>query len=389
MSEALETADAVSQEPVAAEATDLDWDAPVEDFPSIEPVAEEGENEGNTEESMGEPEASSAEAPREKTPKEDSEAPREVSDSKEENQSREQESPKEDSEASKVVDINELPDDTLVKIKVDGELKEISLKEYKNGISGEKAIAKRFSEYDVKEKQFKAELDEVNSYVNTFAQKMQSGDPVSALEYLTQFTDIPAYEVKDMLIKSLLPEIERRQELMPEQLDLEKSQAKLQFEQQKAETEQKKFQAEQAKMELNAKIDSTRQTHNISQEDWDSAFKHLDSSLPASEAITIDTVKEYVLFSRAEDALSNVDSSLIEDKGIMDSFIKVQDQNPDFTKEDLIAIAKDAFGQVEKAQAKEELQEVVEKKQIDPANKVAAEAPQIQELDAEDWDEIL
>ena len=356
--------------------TGLDWDS-IDESPieasQEEAVAKEEESKEDV------VEEAKAEAPKDQQPKE------EVAEKQEEKKDADEKEA--DVKEEKTLSVDELPDDTKLKVKVDGELKEITLKEFKNGISGEKAIAKRFSEFDKKEKEFKKELAEINTYVSTFAQKMDKGDPVAALEYLAQFSKTPAYEVKDMLIKALLPEIERRQGLAPEELELEKHKAQLKYEKERIESEKKTLEAEQAKKDLAAKVESVRETHNISAEDWNKAFEYLDANLPTDKDITISTVKEYILFNRAEKALKSVDSKLVEDRGILDTLVHIQTSNPDFTEEDLQAIAKDAFGQAEKVVAEKELQEVAEKKQEVIETKQDDPKP-IEELDPEDWDDI-
>ena len=43
---------------------------------------------------------------------------------------------------SKALSIDELDDDAKISVKVDGEMQEITIKEFKSGISGEKAMAR-------------------------------------------------------------------------------------------------------------------------------------------------------------------------------------------------------------------------------------------------------
>lgn len=366
---------------------DYDWDTMPEDFPSATQEQGEDTDEASVEKSMEQSEDKSSENVREKSSEESREAPREASDSKEEDSSREEEGDKEDSKGP--IDINALEDDTLVKVKVDGEIQEISIKEFKNGISGEKAIAKRFSEYDRKEKEFKTEINEINSYVNNFAAKMQSKDPVAALEYLAQFTDVPAYEVKDMLIEKLLPEIERRSQLMPEQLQLEKDREKLKFEKERTESEQKKFESQRTTKELEDKISNIQNQFQISQEDWDAAFEYLDKSLPADQAITLDTVKERALFSRAESILDSVDSKLLETPQIISNMVDLQNQNPDFSREDLVEIVKDAFGYGKKVLAEDNLQEAKKSKVESKKDSLQKQSTQILEPEVDDWEDFL
>ena len=75
---------------------------------------------------------------------------------------------------SDAIDISKLSDDQKIKVKVDGEEQEITLKEYKNGISGQKAIQKRFNEVDNERKSLQAEIDNINKYVADLGNTMKN-----------------------------------------------------------------------------------------------------------------------------------------------------------------------------------------------------------------------
>lgn len=378
------------------EAIDLDWSSEPEDFPAVEAVSEETGEEDNDEtstERISETEDSDSYASGEKGDSEADEVTGQAEQSKEENNSRERGTPEGDSEKSgEVKSIEDLDDDAKIKVKVDGELQEVTIKEFKNGISGEKAIAKRFSEFDKKEKEFKAELDEINAYVNGFAQKMvdPKEGPVAALEYLTQFTDIPAYEIKDRLIDALLPEIQRRQGLSEEQLHIEKEKHKVDFDKQQYETERQQFESRRAELDLEFKIKNVQQTHGIDESTWEDAFKKLDESLDPSQDITINMVTESVLFDRAEGILKGVNEQLIEQKGIIRDLMQVQQENPDFTIQDLTELVQEVYGDVAKTQAKAELNEVSQKKQNTSQQQKQPQLQQeVQENEPEDWDDLI
>jgi hypothetical protein len=365
MSEVAEIVDTIIED--AAEETEVvetefDWDSEPEDFPS-EPLDVDSEE---TPEAEAKP----------------------VEEEKEEEET--EEADKKDGEEV-AFDISTASDDTIISVKVDGELQNISLKDYKNGISGEKAIAKRFTESDKANKQLQSEVNEINAYVNEFAAKLQSGQSVAALQYLSQFSNIPSYEVTDMLIKELMPEIERREGVSFDQLNLEKSQAKLKFDTEKSEEATAKQSHEQAVQGTQLLVDKAMQTHSIDQEAWDEAFQYLDTNLPASDALTVDTVKEYVLFSRAEEAFAAVDSNLETDNATMNTFINIQAENPDFTQEDLITIIKESYGKVTEEKVEEKLETVTQKKQVvkTAAKTKKSEPIEFEPLDSDDWDDIL
>jgi hypothetical protein len=73
-------------------------------------------------------------------------------------------------------------------------------------------------------------------------------------------------------------------------------------------------------------------------------------------------VKEYIRFSRAEQAVKSVDEQLLNDKKVMKDLIYVQEQNPDFTVEDLEYLVKEAFKISKVDAAKSQLNDVSDKK---------------------------
>lgn len=361
---------------------DLDWDSQVEDFPEV--PSEEVSSESDNNEDMDESEDKSVEVSGEEADSESGEIEAKAEDAPKEDKSGEPES----TEESKALDINELADDAVVKVKVDGELQEISVKEFKNGISGSKAIAKRFSEYDQKEKAFKQESEEINQYVNTFAEKMNAKDPVAALEYLSSFTQVPAYQVKELLIESLMPEIVRRSGLNEDQLSIEQSREKLDFEKKQIESEREKISAEQSQKDLQSKIQSAREAHSIEEAEWNDAFQQLDEKLPANEAITLETVKEYVLFNRAEEVLKSVNETLLDDQLVVNNIIMVQKTHPELTVEELQEVARQAYGEAQNLETQKRLEEATEQKSA--SAKQTKKAPIEESIDsAEDWDDIL
>jgi hypothetical protein len=375
------------------EAVDYDWSSSEADFPSVEVPSGETGNETSDSESVSEDTDSISGESGEVIAEESNETTDEAQNATEEAPSGEEKGGSEDS--GREVELSEaLQEKGLVSqdgkvgklVKIDGEEQFVSLEDLGNDFSGQKAIAKRFSEYDRKEKEFQAQIDEVNGYVNTFAEKMQAKDPVAAMEYLAQFAGIPPYEIKDMLVDAVRPEIERRLGLSDVELDLEKQQSKLEYDKKLTESEQQKVQQQAHHMELQQKIQGVRDTHSIEQGEWDGAFEYLDSNLPPSEDINISMVKERVLFSRAEAALNEVDSNLLSDPSIAGYVVQIQEQYPNFDSDDLVAVVREAFKGEKADQAEQNLQEAQQTKKQKTVSQPKSKVEEIQPL--EDWDDL-
>lgn len=383
---------------------ELTWDNIEDVAPSIE--ASEGEsNEGSDEwdsignEESGEKiEAASVEEAGESSDKEASEAGDESESASGEDQSGESESAEESGEGS-ALKLEEMPDDTKILAKVDGELQEITLKEFKNGISGEKAIAKRFSEYDRKEKEFNAQMNEVNEYINDLGNTIRNSSVLEGVSKIAELTGAAPHLVKEALIKELMPEIERRYGLDENELALELKQQENDYLKQKTESENKKLQQEQAQRELQLEVMRTREAHNIDEATWTEALNDLDAKLPPNEPITVETVAEYVNFnrasSRAESILNEWDSSYLENGEVVDALIDSIIESPDYSDADFKEILSNAFGETKKVEA----QKAVEKKVESKSKNVKSQKEEVNALfkpetdssgnEILDWDDLL
>jgi len=346
------TAEAVEQ-PQFTELESWDDGDDIEITPTTQEISNE-ENQG----SLQEDQDSDSGSDREKSSEEDRSTESKARSTEEKDQSGEEASDQKDQVA--------LKDDSLVEVKIDGKVEEISLKDLKSNYSGKVAYDKKFSELDRERQAYKKEVEEVNTYVNTFAKKMKDGDALSAMEYLGSFAGVGPHEIKAQLIKSLLPEIDRLNDMTPAEVDLEYKQAELDYVKQKQESDLQNFKQQQSNMELESKIVKVQETLNINNSEWNEAVQFLDQTLPPQDQITPELVGEYVQFvrseTRAKNLLESFDSSLIQDEEVFAGFQDIISRNPDFTDEDLNAILKNAFSDSQKQVVEENLKETVEKK---------------------------
>ena len=269
------------------------------------------------------------------------------------------EADKDKDESEGILKLDEMSDDTKLMTKVDGELQEITLGEYKNGISGEKAIAKRFTEFDNKEKDFNKQMDEVNAYVNDLGETMKNSSVMEGMAKIGELTGMPSYQLKEALIKELLPEIERRYALDDNQLQLEYQQQENEYLKNKTESDNTNYKAEQAQRDLNDQVRTIRETHKITDTEWDNAITTLDSNLAKDQAMTPELVTDYVNYKRAENRadsiISSFDSSYKSNSTVMDALVDEIFATPNLSDDDFADILKSALGTSKKedAQAQE------------------------------------
>jgi hypothetical protein len=373
---------------------DLTWDNVEEAAPSLEDI-EALKADGETKDEwdvLGE-EDTSVEAT-DKSDDEVGESSDEVSDSSEEVKAdSEQETSEDDAETSgdKALSLDEMDDEATISVKVDGELQEISIKDFKNGISGEKAIAKRFTEFDSKEKEFDRQMNEVNDYINDLGTTMQNVSMMEGVAKIADLAGIPDYQVREALIKELLPEIERRYSMDENELQLEYKSQENEYLKNKTESDNQSYKAEQAQRELQAEVDSIREAHNINDEEWNGAISALDKKLPQGEIITPKLAAEFVNYSRAESRaetlMSNFDESHLSNEDTMEAFIEVISESPELSDEDFNDILKQTFGDAKKEDAEAQVDKKVEAK----AGVKKTQKVQVTEAEMEDildWDDL-
>lgn len=373
---------------------DLTWDNVEEAAPSLEDIAnlkEDGESKDEWD-VLGE-EDTSVEAT-DKSDDEVGESSDEVSkDNEEVKADSEQESSESTTEESgdKSLSLDEMDDEATISVKVDGELQEISIKDFKNGISGEKAIAQRFTEFDSKEKEFNRQMDGVNDYINDLGQTMQNVSMMEGVAKIADLAGIPDYQVREALIKELLPEIERRYSMDENELQLEYKSQENEYLKNKTESDNQSYKAEQAQRELQAEVDSIRETHNINDEEWNGAISALDKQLPQGEIITPKLAAEFVNYnraeSRAETLMNDFDPSYLSNEETMEAFIEVISDSPELSDEDFNDILKQTLGDAKKENAEAQVDKKVEAK----AGVKKTQKVQVTEAEMEDildWDDL-
>lgn len=274
----------------------------------------------------------------------------------------------------------------LIKAKADGEESFISLDDLKSQYAGKVAYDKKFSELDRERQAFKQEQAEIEDYINQFRQTAEQQNMLEAAKFLGQFAGKAPHQVVEELIKVIEPEIRRREELSEEELKLEYKSAETEYSRERLESERQKLEFEQRERALNSMIMEQKTSHNISDTEWDSAVRDLDSRLPADEDITPELVGEYVRFTRADSRAENAlkqfgDGKYASDASARDGLRDILTKNPDFTDEDLQDIIEQALSQPLKKQVEEKLV----KKASNQTSK--SKSPEISSIAS--WDDIL
>ena len=250
----------------------------------------------------------------------------------------------------------EMPANAIFKHKVDGEEIDVELQELLNNYSGKVSYDKKFQEFSSERKYFEEErneynqqIDNINKYINGFADKLKDKDALVALSYFAEFSGMKPHEFQRELLNQLAPEVERRALMSPEELQSEELLAQNKYLQQQQESVQEQIRQEQAQKELEAEIVSVQEAHNISDDEFSNAYHELVDSEYEGE-INPQAVAEYHMhseaFSRADDILSSISSQLADQDQVVESLQQVIVENPSFDNNDLREIVEEVYGDI-------------------------------------------
>jgi hypothetical protein len=282
-------------------------------------------------------------------------------------------------------------------VKVDGEETFVSLKDLGNDFSGQKAISQRFNEYDRKEKEFNAQMEEVNDYINDLGATMRDQSILGGVQKIGELVGMAPHVLKEALIKEIAPELERRYGLSEEELALEYQRSENDYLREQTESNNQKLKAEQAQRELDATVVGLREAHNISSQEWQEHENALAGHY-AKEEITPELVTNYHNFkqaeSRADSIIDTFDSSYKSDSEVMDALVDQIYENPNLSNDAFREILETALGSSKKAEAEAKVEKAVESKaKSKPKAEVQDQMynPITNEIGSEidDWDDLL
>jgi hypothetical protein len=250
-------------------------------------------------------------------------------------------------------------------VKVDGEDTFVSLKELGNDYSGQKAISQRFNEYDRKEKEFESQMQEVNDYINELGTTMRDSSILEGVQKIGELTGMAPHQIKEALLKELVPEIERRYGLSEEELALEYQTSENEYLRRQSESDNARLKAEQAQRDLDFQISSLREAHNISNQEWQQHEATLADHY-SKEEITPELVTNYHNYKqaegRADSIIDSFDSSYKSDSEVMDALVEQVYDNPNLSDDDFREILETALGSSKKAEAEAKVEKAVETK---------------------------
>ncbi len=214
-----------------------------------------------------------------------------------------------------------VPADAKITIQVDGEPVEVSLSEYQNELSGQKAIAQRFSALDRERKALEQNMAVWNDNQQAFQTKMDTGDVVGALDLVLENAGYNNEVVMQQFFQQIAGPLEAYMQLKPEDQALWAEQLRAERNRLQTDKLQEQNQMLQAERQQLQEIRRVQNQYSIGDQDFADLYHKLQDEMQrgqmTNQPITPDLVGQYhVMLGRetmAVEALKEVNPALAKD----------------------------------------------------------------------------
>lgn len=267
-----------------------------------------------------------------------------------------------------------IPNDAVFEVVVDGKPQEVTFQEIKNGISGEKALAQRFSALDIEKKQVGEIINDWNNNRGQFMDLMSDGKAVEALNVVFQNAGYSPDVAFASLFEELLPYYSEYAKLSePDRMAwMEKTRAERHRLQLDAANQQ--LNQVQAEKEQLIQIRQAQQTYGMDDATFaamhDALLREMQSGTLPQKEMSAQLVGEYYLLATQESwatqALAAVKPELANDKDavlqVVTSVRNMTGQGYAITEEDVREVVKEVYGLPAKVNKSKKVAKVLDKK---------------------------
>lgn len=248
----------------------------------------------------------------------------------------------------------EVPEDAQINVKINGKSEKVALKDLRDSYSGQVAYDKKFTELSEEKDTFKAERDSYQTEIEELSTEMSGirelvmagqngeGHPLAGFNKLLDLMGINSVSYNKQMQERLAEE----NDIFNEMSDAEREAYWLQKENKylvdKQESERSKSSAAVARKEQEAQITSLREAHNVSENDFNSAYQDLKDA--ETENITaelvIQTARLNPLMDVGEEIMSKYKEQLSTDEidGMVREIAITMYNDPEYTKEEIASL---------------------------------------------------
>jgi hypothetical protein len=247
--------------------------------------------------------------------------------------------------------------DAKVRVKIDGAFQEVPVQELINNYSGKVAYDKKFSEIGNEKKAFEQERMEVTKtkeYLsNTVAEVVKhladpEGNPLDALYFLVEKAGHDNYSVYKRMLDANLEEVENLMSMSDVERKAYFLEKKDEFRTKSEEARKAESTRTEAFNQAIHKVDSLRQAHGVSEEQYLQALENLESEGIDTNKLTDEQVVDHASLKphveTVQDVLEPFEESIDDTKysEVVRNLAR-QLRAKDFTKEQLIEWARKEF----------------------------------------------
>jgi hypothetical protein len=191
----------------------------------------------------------------------------------------------------------EIPKDAVISVKVDGVDQEISLQEFANGISGQKAISQKFSALNGEQKAFESRLETWNDTSAKAVELMNDNKAVEAIQHVAGMMGQDPQLLFTSLFEEITPVLNQYADLSEQDRSVwvqDLKNKKAEFQARSAQDELNKLRTAQ---EQQGKVQKVQEAYGLDEATFTHAYHALESEIQAGslpkQPITPELVGEY------------------------------------------------------------------------------------------------
>lgn len=249
----------------------------------------------------------------------------------------------------------EIPEQAVIKVKIDGEEVEVPIAELRNNYSGKTSWDKKFTELSNEKKMFTEDKQTIERYVMEFGELSRKGDKIGAMQYLASLSGADPLTFRKELRDQVLTEYK-------EMLNMDENQRRAfelaeenKFLRESKESDLLRSQREQESLQARQQVESYQEALGVDNAVWEQASQDLIEEGYSADEITPDTVGQYLyaskVYENATSILNEVSEDLAADDAVVEGVFEIITQNPDFTREDISEIIQETWGEPTKAKS--------------------------------------
>lgn len=198
-----------------------------------------------------------------------------------------------------------VPQEAQIRVKVDGKNEKVPVQELINNYSGKVSWDKKFSELSEEKNHYKAERDQYDQEKTIIQQQLATSRELAVkslngearpLDFVNNVLDqmnINSYDFHKALRESMAEELSYYNEMTEIEREAYELKQRNEYLEQKQETSTKSSQEQKAQEELIQRVDSLRQTHGVSEEQYVAAFNDLSDM--GIEDLSAENVVKYAV----------------------------------------------------------------------------------------------